>query len=100
MCQCGQQDLVHMGNRITKSNTYHYTDSTPPSARHHQTTPALPEAEVDGYMLLQEQTSETVHKIISAAWAPQTINASTNRYSENGRNFVVKGVSVPYRQMK
>ena len=28
------------------------------------------------------------------------LNASTNQHSKNGRNFVVKGVSVPCRQMK
>ena len=37
----------------------------------------MAEAEIDDHMLLQEQTStnqvlETAHKIISAAWAPQT----------------------------
>ena len=31
-------------------------ESTPPSARHQQTIPALPEAETDDHMLLQEQT--------------------------------------------
>ena len=70
-------DLVHKGTRISNSNTYHYRESTPPSARHQQTTPALPETEADGHMLLQEQTStnwilETAHKIVSAAWVPQT----------------------------
>ena len=70
-------DLVHTSTRISSSNTYNYRESTPPSARYQQTTPALPEAEADGHMLLQEQTStnqilEKAHKIISAAWAPQT----------------------------
>ena len=70
-------DLVQSGTRISNSNTYQYRESTPPSARHQQTTPALPEAKFDGHMLFQEQTStnhvsETAHKIISAAWTPQT----------------------------
>ena len=70
-------DLVHMSTIISNSKTYHYRESTPPYARHQQTTPVLPEARIDGYMLLQEQTStnrvlETAHKIISTVWAPQT----------------------------
>ena len=70
-------DLVHTSTRISNSNTYRYRKSRPLSARHQQTKPALAEAEIDDHMLLQEQTStnqvlETAHKIISAAWAPQT----------------------------
>ena len=70
-------DLVHTGTRISNSNTYNYRESTSPSVRYQQTTPALPEAEADGHMLLQKQTStnrisEQAHKIISATWAPQT----------------------------
>ena len=38
-------DLVHTGTRISSNNTYHDRESTPSSARHHQTTRALPEAE-------------------------------------------------------
>ena len=50
---------------------------TTPSARHKQTTPALPEIEVDDHMLFQKQTSincvlETAPKTISSAWAPRT----------------------------
>ena len=73
-----EKDLVHSGTRISISKTYHFKELTSPSARHQQTTHALPaEAEVDGHMLLQKQKStnrisETAHKIISAAWAPQT----------------------------
>ena len=37
--------------------TCHYRESTPLSARYQQTTPALPEAEIDGHTLLQEQSS-------------------------------------------
>ena len=68
-------DLVHTGTRTSNSNTCHYRESTPLSARYQQTTPTLPEAEIDGHTLLQEQSStnwvsETALKIISAAWAP------------------------------
>ena len=68
-------DLVHTGTRISNSNIHHYRESTPPSARHQQTTHALSKTEADGYMLLQASTnliSEIAHKIISAAWTPQT----------------------------
>ena len=67
-------DLVHTDTRISNSNTYHYRESTPPSARHQQTTPALSKTEADGYMLLPASTnriSKIAHKIISAAWTPQ-----------------------------
>ena len=49
-------DLVQTGTRTSNSNTYHYTELTPQFARHQQTTLALPKAEIDGHMLLQEQT--------------------------------------------
>ena len=70
-------DLFHMGTRTSSSNAYHYRELTPPSGKHQQITPALPEAEIVDHMLLQEQTStnrvsETANKVISAAWAPQT----------------------------
>ena len=50
-------DLVHTGTRTSNSNTCHYRESTPLSARYQQTTPTLPEAETDGHTLLQEQSS-------------------------------------------
>ena len=47
-------NLVHTSTRISNSNAYHYRESTPPSPKHQQTTPALSEPEADGHILLQE----------------------------------------------
>ena len=59
----GNTDVVHTGTRISNRNTYHYRELTHPSARHQETTVALPEGEIDGHMLLQEQAS-TKHQQI------------------------------------
>ena len=98
-------DLVHTGTRISNSSTYHYRESTPPSARYQQTTPDLPEAEADDHVLLQEQTStnrilETPHKIISAAWAPQTKHKYKSIFKKLEEFCGERSISTMQTQMK
>ena len=51
-------DLAHTGTRTSNSNTYHYKELRPPSARHQPTTLALPEAAIAAYSKNKHQQIE------------------------------------------
>ena len=84
-------DLVHTGTRNSNSNNYHYRESTPPSARHQQTTPALPKPEVMAICYSKNKHQQIEFRVQFTKSSLQSghhiLNASTNRYSENGRNL-------------
>ena len=66
--------------------------------------PLCPKLKLMGicYSRNKRQQFEFRNKLTKPSLQPghHRLNASTNQYSKSGRNFVVKGVSVPCRQMK